>query len=239
MLAGFAGTGKDTIADYLVSKYRYSRRALATPAKKLVQPLFAFSDAQLWGPSELREREDERYQHEEAWAHADERMARMVESVSVYLAYWSGRSQDTVARALLSWWWDMRYSKEPLTPRRVLQTFATELGREKLDAQVWVRPLMHDAARAEAPVVVTDARFTNEFVAGVERGWLLWQVVRPGCGPREHASEVDQGGEVLRRLRDVCLPNDGTLQDLHARVDRLLTPPGGADSPSEPALKAP
>lgn len=46
---GRKGSGKDTISDYIVNKYRYEKMVLAEPLKNACKILFNFSDEQLYG----------------------------------------------------------------------------------------------------------------------------------------------------------------------------------------------
>jgi hypothetical protein len=48
-VAGVKGSGKDTIADYLVKKYGFHKRSFADPLKKACQCLFGFTDQQVNG----------------------------------------------------------------------------------------------------------------------------------------------------------------------------------------------
>ena len=43
-MCGKAGSGKDTVGDYLVSKYAFTRIALADPIKRLVKDVFVLDD---------------------------------------------------------------------------------------------------------------------------------------------------------------------------------------------------
>lgn len=75
--------------------------------------------------------------------------------------------------------------------RRLLQRLGTEAGRETLWDTIWI-----DAAFAglpqDAKVVVSDARFFNEFDAIRARGGEIWRIERPGVGPaNDHASEME------------------------------------------------
>lgn len=75
--------------------------------------------------------------------------------------------------------------------RRLLQRLGTEAGRQTLWDTVWI-----DAAfagvPADAKIVVSDARFYNEFDAVHKRGGEVWRIDRPGVGPaNEHASEME------------------------------------------------
>lgn len=47
-VCGKAGAGKDTIADYLVSKYDFHKISLADPIKKLVKDVFVLTDIQVY-----------------------------------------------------------------------------------------------------------------------------------------------------------------------------------------------
>lgn len=58
---GSAGAGKDLVADILVSKHGFVRIALADEMKRIAQRLWDFSGSALWGPSEERNKLDERY----------------------------------------------------------------------------------------------------------------------------------------------------------------------------------
>lgn len=55
-IIGHSGSGKDTMADYLVSNCNFTKIALADPLKRFCKEVFSFSDDQLWGPSEERNR---------------------------------------------------------------------------------------------------------------------------------------------------------------------------------------
>jgi len=48
-ILGRKGAGKDSIADYLVSRYDYTKRAFAAPLKAAAQVLFGFTDEQVNG----------------------------------------------------------------------------------------------------------------------------------------------------------------------------------------------
>jgi hypothetical protein len=52
-----AGSGKTTIANWLKETYDARVVSLATPLKRCAQKVMGFSDQQLWGPQEEKERE--------------------------------------------------------------------------------------------------------------------------------------------------------------------------------------
>lgn len=60
-LTGNMGSGKDTMADYLVKEYGYVKISMADPFKRIAKDIYEFTDEQLWGPSSARNQEDKRY----------------------------------------------------------------------------------------------------------------------------------------------------------------------------------
>jgi hypothetical protein len=60
-LTGLAGSGKDAVADALVAWHGFFKIALADPMKEACQRWFGWSDEDLWGPSENRNRPDARW----------------------------------------------------------------------------------------------------------------------------------------------------------------------------------
>lgn len=112
--------------------------------------------------------------------------------------------------------WD-GYKETPYGPeiRRLLQRLGTEAGRQTLWDSIWI-----DAAFTNLPddarVVVSDARFINEFEAVRERGGEIWRIEREGVGPaNNHLSETEAVGyEHFSKV----LTNDGGLDDWHAKV---------------------
>jgi hypothetical protein len=99
--------------------------------------------------------------------------------------------------------------------RRLLQRVGTEAGRQVLWDSIWI-----DAALTglddDAKVVVSDARFYNEFDAIRARGGQVWRIERPGVGPlNEHASENEATDYPHFAL---TVFNDGSLEELAAKV---------------------
>lgn len=60
-LVGLAGVGKNVLADYITATYGHMQLSFAAPLKRAVQSIYHFSDAQLFGPSRLRDEPDPRY----------------------------------------------------------------------------------------------------------------------------------------------------------------------------------
>ena len=92
--------------------------------------------------------------------------------------------------------------------------------RASLGESVWVDRAMRQLdTLSDRPVVVSDVRYRNEAIALRSRGFTLVWVQRPGVGPaNSHQSEVG----IPVELAHTTLRNDGSIQELHARVDALV-----------------
>ena len=67
-LVGFAGVGKDTLADILVRDHGFVKMSIADPLKRAAMDIFDFTHGQLWGQSKRREEPDNRYPREHTWS---------------------------------------------------------------------------------------------------------------------------------------------------------------------------
>lgn len=103
--------------------------------------------------------------------------------------------------------------------RRLLKVLGTEVGREMISTSVWadIASRRIQELRRNSPVAVTGMRFGNELGMAGDLGALTVWVERPGVPSDDHASETSVSEEDF----DITLLNDGTLEDLYKRVDRL------------------
>lgn len=100
--------------------------------------------------------------------------------------------------------------------RRLLQVMGTEVGRMLFGENVWI-DIAKRKMEGHELVVITDVRFQNEADAIRSWGGQVWRVNRSGVGPvNNHASDA------LAFESDVQIENDGTLDSLFSKVDRLL-----------------
>jgi hypothetical protein len=202
-ILGGAGVGKDTAADYLVSHHGFAKMSLADDLKRFAKKVFSFSDAQLWGPSELRNTPLGRFKFEEVWVDA-------LWKLTLHSPEWCRQHFDDPPRAsleLFSWFCALRNEYGPvgklpsgglgLSPRVALQTLGTDFGR-KVDGQVWVRATVNIAKAIlqggrytrelgllpghevcpPAGVIFADVRFVNEVVGVQENGGLVLRLYR-------------------------------------------------------------
>jgi hypothetical protein len=122
------------------------------------------------------------------------------------------RVQDVINEYGWDGYKETRYGPEI---RRLLQRLGTEAGRQTLWDTIWI-----DAAFANVPedskVVVSDARFFNEFDAVRDRGGEIWRIERPGVGPvSNHPSETEAVGYTHFAQR---INNDGTLEAYYQKI---------------------
>lgn len=228
-ISGLAGTGKDTAADMLVRNHGFVKVSLADPIKRICRDVFAFTDDQLFGPSESRNAEDRRYPR---YRQGDVFAVMMAaEGVSLSL-----RSSEEIAEL-----WRQKMGNEPmwLTPRYALQTLGTEWGRNCYD-DIWVEYAVriyqqlqigdcyYDAKTGlrmttsvsnvmepKKNVVVSDVRFKNEIAGLKKAGAKLIRIRRPGYEtPRwNHPSETEQL-DIPDDEFDFVIRNSGDLEDL-------------------------
>lgn len=139
------------------------------------------------------------------------------------------------------------FGSTSFTVRHALQTLGTEWGRKHLGSNVWVDLALAvaDTMPDDVVVVVTDARFENEFRRVREGGGLVWLIERPepeeppplgrplGEGvvarfrelwrwARRHDSERSfYWPYVARRHANAVIHNDQSLEALKQRVANL------------------
>ena len=66
-LCGPAGSGKSTVANYLVEKYGAQRYGFATPLKEMVRAALDLTEEQVYGTQAQKEEIDPRYGHSARW----------------------------------------------------------------------------------------------------------------------------------------------------------------------------
>lgn len=204
-ISGFAGSGKDTIANYLVERYSYQKTSLADPIKRACREIFGFSDDTLWGPSHMREALDTRYP-------------------------FSGRSpadgfqMHEIALSEYEWWIDPRSGqKYPkyLSARICLQTLGTEFGR-RLDSDLWIKScLRYIGDSGTSRWAIPDVRFRNEMDHIRSAGGVLIRVCREGQRSL-HQSEQEMA-DIPDTHFDFVIQNFGSLSSLHEKVDSVMS----------------
>ena len=160
------------------------------------------------------------------------------------LVGYSGSGKDSVAEELCRWGGYTRYAFADSLKALLLatdRTFGDSLERledwkrrglhetrEKLqrlgqtlrdyDEDFWVKSM---PATLADKAIITDIRYDNELDWVKKRGGIVVAVHRPGYGPvNDHKSETNTTR--LLELADTTVTNNGTIEELAARVNTAL-----------------
>lgn len=247
---GLAGSGKDESAKILVDKYYFVAIALADPLKRFLMDVYHFSEEQLWGPSYLRNQPDERYCMYSSDQHT---LITRGSTTHVWCTRCQQEFPTTLGSTPSLREINQAVEgpcKVYLTPRKALQQLGDEWGRG-LYKDTWVEYLLRTArtlglgqsvyrrtrglvslrdelslAAPRVDVVVPDVRYVNEFQRLRNEGALTIRVKRPGAGLSGafgmHPSEREQLEIPDSAFHHIIL-NDGTLDDLHAEVEKVVS----------------
>ena len=130
--------------------------------------------------------------------------------------------------------WSERLGK-PVTPRWVLQHFGTEVMRGKMYDGIWVDSCI--GRYKGQNTVISDTRFINEIKTIRTHGGIILCVKRGSLPTKKemqdkgaHQSEWDW----LENDYEITINNDGSLDDLYAKVDDLIISNKIAHTPAEP-----
>jgi hypothetical protein len=135
--------------------------------------------------------------------------------------------------------WSKRFGKD-VTPRWVLQYFGTEVMRQGMHDSIWIDSCM---ARYDGkPTVIADTRFENEIKIIREMGGSILLVKR-GQDP-DWFTDYVEGNVVPKNIHlseyawakseyDHLITNDGTLEDLHSKIDDLIVSDKITHTPTE------
>lgn len=209
-LAGLAGCGKDTVADYLVARYGYEKFAFSDALYREVTDAFGLSSEEL-----LRDR-------------------TMKEEPAEYLALKNCQDEGyvKVGRSLIARenpGTFFNLDQVALSPRFVLQTWGTEYRRAQ-DPDYWVKKTAEWLAAVPKlfayPELVpqlfvnTTVRFPNERQWIHDMGGNVWHVFRRDAKPVSlHVSETPL--EIWPGERE--LYNNDSIERLHYGVDLLMS----------------
>ena len=218
-LAGQAGAGKDTVADYLVSNYGFMRFAFSDCLYFEVQQAYNLPNQDL-----LRNRDTKDT--------AQSELALDNCSDSDFAAVATQVMDDAHRAANINLY--LLPSKVPLSPRQVLQWWGTDYRRAQkpnywlLKNEEWLWSVHASVPFPEQRpqyFVNTTVRFENErqwISRDIEGAWggNIWHIRRDGIAAvNPHVSE--QPLPVLPGERE--LYNNDTIERLHTGIDILMT----------------
>jgi len=203
-LSGFIGSGKDTVAAYLVENHGFISISYASALKDIVSTLFGWDRTKVEGTT----KEDRQWREE----------------------------VDT--------WWETKLDIQGFTPRVALQKIGTDVFRTHFHPSIWIAVIERKIInlRSQNPncrIIVTDCRFINEAELIHKLGGKVFRIVRDSpkeyntmmnacLGDEEAIKECKQKGihpseyNILSFTCNGVIQNDGSLDDLYAKIDALF-----------------
>jgi len=205
-LSGRARSGKDTCADILVSKHNFTKISLADPIRELCSKVFNIPVSTFLS-DELKEKPFE----EPVYLG----YSRIIDIIEVIEDNW-GFDIDKVSHLNM-----LKLAGEQLKhPRHILQVVGTEVIRNNVDKDIFLKLADKRIGNTSKNIVITDCRFSNERKWFKKQGATLCLVKRPTRHYIDmHMSENDLGAEADY---DVVMTNDGTLSGFKIDVEEWI-----------------
>ena len=212
-ICGFIGSGKDTVADYLVNFHGFRRESFANSLKDAVSQVFGWDRELLEGRT--KQSREWREKRDDWWS---KRLGREITPRWV-LQYWG---TEVVRKGFHNDMWvaslenRLRQTQDDIVITDC--RFPNEIKAIKSVGGNVIR-----IKRGPEPVWYTHAINYNK---GMKRiGWALGKEELEKAGI--HASEYSWVGSKF----DVVLGNDGTLDDLYDQVEQFLAPKNPEQDP--------
>ena len=105
-----------------------------------------------------------------------------------------------------------------ITIRTLMQYFGTELCRENLDNNIWIKsavPKIVEIAMNKSVCIVPDVRFTNEAAAiHKDSPFLYGRIIKIIRSNNDNNERDYHGSEIISFTTDYSINNDGTLTEL-------------------------
>ncbi len=199
-LLGPAGSGKDLVADWFVSK-GFIKVAFADPMKRFVAKTFSISNDRLWGPSEMR---NEMIDIDEAWWY--EAVSKLASST--YEIVNNVLTPDLKLDGYLklhAWFTDLhRNYPDKISARVILQTLGSEWGRA-VDPLMWAR-YAHRIVSRLSTGESTKYKQDKDCYSGSEK--MAPGVIIPDHRFRNEVELTHQNGGHVIRLNRVSMKRD-------------------------------
>lgn len=211
-ICGKLGSGKDTAATF-IRMYGYKHMSFAYHMKVFVQNVWRFSDEQIWGDSKHRSeiKEDPSCARENYW----EEKCSFLDTIFPGLDPVSVEALE-YSDLLDAWFDEIKSTINRPSARDLLQSLGS-WGRN-IDENLWVKATINEAKNYDK-VVISDVRFKNEARAIIKAGGSVIRIYRDTDSFSTHESEKL---DIHPSLFSLVIDNDGTLLELHQKIDLFL-----------------
>lgn len=224
-LAGPAGVGKDTLADYLVATYNFTKFSFSDALYDEVAAAFGIDKAALYERS-TKEAPTPALQY---WHCQDKTFQNLMYHLLL---------KEGVTYAMDHW----------CSPRWVLQRWGTDYRRMQ-DPQYWIkrsalfvedylRKVTEDPETIAGGLVNCSVRFENERAFIKQFGGEIWHIRRAGAEQSLAANEQSYVSELGLPIapEDKTVYNHGTIVQLGTAGSLLLSSPAGTSIRCEPVV---
>jgi len=207
VFAGKKGSGKDSAAEALMERYKFTRIAMADPLKEMCSevfkiPMINFHDRVL---------KEKLFDEPIVIDYLDiDEIRKWLTSKGIDITYEMREAMEEIG-----------HNHKIYSIRGLLVFVGTDLIRHNVNPDVWLNLALDKIKDTEKHVVVTDARFENERRALKQIGGVICLVKRPGLMDEStHETENSLGDE---DSYDVIFDNVGTLNAFQSNVTMWLT----------------
>lgn len=212
-LSGFAGVGKDAVADCLVDGFGFVKVGLADGMKRICAEVFDWDEEQLWGSSEKRNVHDARYPRDEMLI-----LNGRGEEIDRTPDYLTPRfALQTLGTEFGRCCYENVWIEHALRVAKKLTT-----GGHTYTRTEGLRPVGPESYAPSRNVVIPDVRFGNE-IAALKAVGRCYRIKRPGYEHPafDHPSETEQIKFSDREFTGVIDNGGGSLEDLRVVVGAL------------------
>lgn len=235
---GRAGSGKDTFASRLVDHHKFTRVAFADPLKMFCAGLF-HAPIEWFHDRDMKESMCLSFPLAKFMADSVVSLAASIDEFAKLFGINEKQRSVRAAEFLISFAAASKLKTDRLlealpvapsaslfsasegtgawitSPRIALQIIGTEVFRNHFSEDFWLQVARSRIAKTEGHIVLTDARFKNEFdLSDYSIG-----ISRDGLIKLDHASENAIDGLVIES--DFKVSNNGSIEDLFVAADAI------------------
>lgn len=123
---------------------------------------------------------------------------------------------------------EFKWGGEQVCLRTVLQKFGTEICRNCIDTDIWVKALINTLEKLNADYsIITDARFPNEITLLKKHfvkthNIITILITRPGTANTTHVSETQFDNMLADNLFDYIIMNNSSLEQLNINISNVF-----------------